>query len=97
MSTFEVRGRRSAFLPILPKVPKIAGLLRVPTFVGANAAALSQLTQLAVTPAHEFLLYGLTPGSKVPRSLPIPVPEISVPCSTVIGRPLDAETIPPTS
>lgn len=37
---------------------------------------------------------GSTPGTKVPRSLPMPVQEISVPCRTVIGRPLWAETIP---
>src|SRR5579859_5235164 len=112
-SQFVNPGSRKPFLPMLPKPPKISGLLQglvmpagqeVPvTFVGSNAFGFSQLTHPAVTP-HEALLYGSVtthvspapplPVHKVPRSLPCPVPEISVPCSTVNGRPLEALTIP---
>src|SRR5579859_2892742 len=103
MSVSHVLGRRRKFLLVLPNVPKIAGLLTVVpgsapgTLVGWNAAVFSQLLQATVTPAHAVELYGSTPGMIVPRSLPMPVPEISVPCRMLIGRPLAAEKIPPHS
>src|SRR5260370_18832887 len=117
MSQVWVLGKRKAFLPTLPKVPKMGRLIapvgaaRVQvgtvggqSFVGSNASGLSQLTQLTVTPAHGPGRYGLIfwhgslgpplPVQNVPRSLPIPVPESSVPCNTPMGRPVAADTIP---
>src|ERR1700756_2830692 len=97
----EVRGKRNGFLLMLPKLPKMAGLLIVfpgfaasGTLVGWKALGVSQLTHFATTPLHDAPLYGSAPAIKVPRSLPIPVPEISVPCKTVIGRPAVADTMP---
>src|SRR5579872_5191756 len=91
-----VLGSRNVFLPSVPNVPKICELLLLPIFVGSKALGFSQLLQGTVTPAQETLLYGLVttqvspappfPVQSVPRSLPWPVPEISVPCRTVKGR-----------
>src|SRR5258706_123257 len=105
MSHVWVLGRRKTFLPTLPNVPKTSGLFApVVNFVGSKAAGFSQLTQLTVTPAHAPGRYGPifwhgslgppAPVQSVPRSLPMPVPESSVPCNTPIGRPLAADTIP---
>src|ERR1700732_2402997 len=86
MSQVNEPGKRKLPLPTLPKVPAA---------FDANAPGLSQSTQDVV-----ILAAAQAPGVKAlptrfARSCPIPVPEALIPDKTVKGRPVCADTSPP--
>jgi len=96
----EVRGKTVGVFADIAEGAKNGGVVhcirrvrRIRNFGGLKRSRVEPTHALGGDASARSAAVGVAAGNQCSSSLPIPVPEISVPCSTVIGRPLKAEMI----